>query len=91
MVAVAVVLGGRRSCGHCRRNLTSATEGDLQAPSPCLCPRHDPSNQPPAALPAACCPACYRRHCRLSPELAGWMGRSTASRPEVTKHFWACE
>lgn len=26
---------------------------------------------------------------RLSPQLAAWVGKETASRPEITKHFWA--
>ena len=28
-------------------------------------------------------------HCRLSEEMAAWIGKPAASRPEITKFFWA--
>lgn len=34
-------------------------------------------------------PSRFPGMCRLSPELAAWLGKETASRPEVTKAFWA--
>ncbi|KAI3429664.1 hypothetical protein D9Q98_005749 [Chlorella vulgaris] len=34
-------------------------------------------------------PGGFTKECKLSPEMAAWMGSETASRPAVTKHFWA--
>ncbi|KAL4421538.1 hypothetical protein ABPG75_010829 [Micractinium tetrahymenae] len=33
-------------------------------------------------------PGGFTKECRLSDELAAWIGKPTASRPEITKFFW---
>lgn len=55
--------------------------GPPQAPPQCA--------QQPMPLQAASSTLLTRIACRLSEEMAAWIGKPAASRPEITKFFWA--
>lgn len=85
----------RRAClaahaGHMRRAPRLDPPAAWQPPAcimACVRPRHPAELPQPLPLPSPA-PAAGAG-CSLSEQMAAWMGKPTASRPEVTKHFWA--